>query len=173
MIRKIYTNLLCILLFISIVCTNHSFSILPEESNDLIPIINVINIQSYPIVGGYWTVIFEVEGVADLTIIPFDGTSWGNKSFNMGFEKVGALNNRWQVYKNPYMTENLILMGFRGSQFLETGAVYAPYIPLMMTPLIYDPVNLTPRKGIMTRYAKYVVRPEFFAKIVVAGMNYV
>ena len=51
-------------------------------------------------------------------------------------------------------------MGFRGSQFLETGAVFAPYIPLIMTPLVYDPDTFAPRKGLLTRYAKKVVRPE-------------
>jgi hypothetical protein len=69
------------------------------------------------------------------------------------------------------MTENVILMGYRGAQFLETGAVYAPYIPLMMTPLVYDPTDFTPRKGVMTRYAKKVVRPEFYGKIYVKGLN--
>ena len=83
----------------------------------------------------------------------------------MGVQKVGALNNRFTVYKNPYMKDNTILMGFRGTQFLETGAVYAPYIPLIMTPLVYDPTNFTPRKGVMTRYAKKVVRPEFYGKV--------
>ena len=60
------------------------------------------------------------------------------------------------------MTDNLILMGFRGNNFLETGAVYAPYIPLVQTPLVYDPVNFTPRRGVMTSYAKKIVRPEFY-----------
>jgi len=96
----------------------------------------------------------------------------GNKmNFAMGVQKVGAINNRYQVYKNPYMTENTILLGYRGSQFLETGAVYAPYVPLMMTPLVYDPTNFTPRKGVMTRYAKKMVRPEFYGKIWVGGLN--
>ena len=93
--------------------------------------------------------------------------------FAMGVAKVGDLAQRWQVYKNPYMTDNKILIGFRGSNFLETGAVYAPYVPLIMTPLIYDPVNFVPRKGVMTRYAKKVVRPEFFGKIYVGGTNFI
>jgi hypothetical protein len=66
-----------------------------------------------------------------------------------------------------------MLMGFRGNQFLETGAVYAPYIPLIMTPLVYDPQNFTPRRGVMTRYAKKVVRPEFFGKIYIDKLNLV
>ena len=95
------------------------------------------------------------------------------KSFAMGVQRVGALNNRYTVYKNPYMLENKILVGFRGSNFLETGAVYAPYVPLIMTPLVYDPKNFTPRKGVMTRYAKKMVRPEFYGEVVVADVNYV
>jgi hypothetical protein len=93
--------------------------------------------------------------------------------YAMGVQKVGSLNNRYKVYKNPYMLENDILLGFRGSNFLETGAVYAPYVPLIMTPLVYDPVNFTPRKGVMTRYAKKMVRPEFYGKVIVADVNYV
>ena len=94
-----------------------------------------------------------------------------NTEYAMGVQKVGAINNRYTVYKNPYMTENVILMGFRGKQFLETGAVFAPYIPLIMTPLVYDPNTFTPRKGLMTRYAKKMLRPEFYGKIIVSGLN--
>ena len=101
-----------------------------------------------------------------------DGAST-NKSYAMGVQKAGMLNNRWTVYKNPYQFENTILVGFRGSNFLETGAVYAPYVPLIMTPLVYDPTNFTPRKGVMTRYAKEIVRPEFYGKVIVADINYV
>jgi len=98
-------------------------------------------------------------------------TDGDKMQFAMGVQKVGAINSRFQVYKNPYMTENTILMGYRGSQFLETGAVYAPYIPLIMTPLVYDPEDFTPRKGVMTRYAKKIVRPEFYGKIFVEGLD--
>jgi len=110
------------------------------------------------------TILESIPGYAADT----DGTQL---NFAMGVQKVGALNNRFQVYKNPYMKENTILLGFRGTQFLETGAVYAPYIPLIMTPLVYDPTNFTPRKGVMTRYAKKMVRPEFYGKIQVAGLD--
>jgi hypothetical protein len=92
-------------------------------------------------------------------------------NYAFGVQKIGALNSRYKVYKNPYMLENTILMGFRGNQFLESGAVYAPYVPLIMTPLVYDPNTFTPRKGIMTRYAKKMVRPEFYGKVVVIDTN--
>ena len=92
-------------------------------------------------------------------------------SYAFGVQKVGSINGRYKVYKNPYMTENKILLGFRGSQFLESGAVFAPYIPLIMTPLVYDPNTFTPRKGIMTRYAKKMLRPEFYGRIFVADLT--
>jgi hypothetical protein len=104
----------------------------------------------------------------------FASTSNGDvtvASYAFGVQKMGQINNRYTVYKNPYMKENTILMGFKGSQFLETGAVFAPYIPLIMTPLIYDPNTFVPRKGLLTRYAKKMVRPEFYGKIYVSGLN--
>ena len=110
------------------------------------------------------TILESIPGFAADT----DGTKM---EFAAGVQKIGAINNRYTVYKNPYMKENVILMGFRGAQFLETGAVFSPYIPLIMTPLVYDPVNFTPRKGVMTRYAKKVVRPEFYGKVYVAGLE--
>jgi hypothetical protein len=98
----------------------------------------------------------------------------GNKSqFAAGVQVAGSLQNRFTVYKNPYMTENKILVGFRGSNFLETGAVYSPYVPLIMTPLVYDPNDFTPRKGVMTRYAKKMIRPEFYGTINCKDLNIV
>ena len=119
---------------------------------------------------------FLVTSPAVATILEsipgFAADTDGNKmEFAAGVQKIGSINSRYTVYKNPYMTENVILMGFRGAQFLETGAVFSPYIPLIMTPLVYDPVNFTPRKGVMTRYAKKVVRPEFYGKVYVHGLN--
>ena len=112
------------------------------------------------------TILESIPGFAADT----DGAA-DNMKYAFGVQKIGQLNSRYKVYKNPYMLENTILMGFRGNQFLETGAVYAPYIPLIMTPLVYDPSTFTPRKGIMTRYAKKMVRPEFYGKVVVANLN--
>ena len=100
-------------------------------------------------------------------------TNGDKMQFAMGVQKVGMLNSRYTVYKNPYMTDNVVLLGYRGAQFLETGAVYAPYIPLIMTPLVYDPTNFTPRKGVMTRYAKKMVRPEFYGTVKIHGLHLV
>jgi hypothetical protein len=104
----------------------------------------------------------------------FASTSNGDvtaATYAFGVQKMGQINNRYTVYKNPYMKENTILMGFKGSQFLETGAVFAPYIPLIMTPMVYDPDTFVPRKGLLTRYAKKMVRPEFYGKIYINGLN--
>ena len=112
------------------------------------------------------TVLESIPGYASTS----DGDA-SKASYAFGVQKAGAINNRYTVYKNPYMKENTILMGFRGSQFLEAGAVFAPYIPLIMTPMVYDPDTFVPRKGLLTRYAKKVVRPEFYGKILVSGLN--
>ena len=93
------------------------------------------------------------------------------QEFSMGVSKIGQVAGRYTVYKNPYMTENNILVGFRGSNFLETGAVYSPYVPLITTPLVYDPSDFTPRKGVMTRYAKKMIRPEFYGNIKVKSLD--
>ena len=112
------------------------------------------------------TILESIPGFASTS----DGDA-AKMSYAFGVQKAGTINSRYTVYKNPYMTENTILMGFRGGQFLEAGAVFAPYIPLIMTPLVYDPNTFTPRKGLLTRYAKKVVRPEFYGKIFVEGLN--
>jgi len=108
------------------------------------------------------TILESIPGFASTS----DGEAT-KMNYAFGIQKAGNLNNRYQVYKNPYMTENVILMGYRGAQFLETGAVFAPYVPLIMTPLVYDPDTFTPRKGLLTRYAKKMIRPEFYGRIFV------
>ena len=125
--------------------------------------------------GGANFIVVSPETATILESIPgYMTTSDGDVSTNqyaMGVQRAGTLNNRYTVYKNPYQFENTILVGFRGSNFLETGAVYAPYVPMIMTPLVYDPVNFTPRKGVMTRYAKKMVRPEFYGLVIVADVD--
>ena len=112
------------------------------------------------------TVIESIPGFASNS----DGDASKGK-FAFGIQKMGQMNSRYDVYKNPYMTEGTILMGYRGSQFLETGAVFAPYIPLIMTPLVYDPDTFTPRKGLLTRYAKKMIRPEFYGRVFVSNTS--
>jgi hypothetical protein len=112
------------------------------------------------------TIIESIPGFASNS----DGDA-AKMSYAFGVQKAGSMNGRYQVYKNPYMTDNTILMGYRGGQFLEAGAVFSPYIPLIMTPLVYDPTTFTPRKGLLTRYAKKMLRPEFYGRIYVSNLN--
>jgi hypothetical protein len=112
------------------------------------------------------TILESIPGFASNS----DGDA-AKMKYAFGVQKAGQMNSRYDVYKNPYMKENVILMGYRGGQFLEAGAVFAPYIPLIMTPMVYDPNTFTPRKGLLTRYAKKVVRPEFYGQIRIGGLD--
>lgn len=92
-------------------------------------------------------------------------------TMTIGSEPVGNLNNRYTVYKDPYFPENKILIGLKGNTFLESGYIYAPYVPLILTPVIYAQEDFSPRKGIMTRYGKKMVRSDFYATITVMDMG--
>lgn len=130
-------------------------------------------IQKLTLRGGANFLVVSPDVATILESIPgyVVSTDGDQAKFAMGVARVGSFASRFQVYKNPYMTDNVVLVGFRGNNFLETGAVYAPYIPLIQTPLVYDPVNFTPRRGVMTRYAKKVVRPEFYGKVIIADLD--
>jgi len=92
-------------------------------------------------------------------------------SMTIGAEKVGSLSNRFTVYKDPYFPRNKVLVGYKGSAYLESGYVYAPYVPLIVTPTIFAPEDFTPRKGVMTRYGKKMVRADFFGTVTCLDMN--
>lgn len=91
--------------------------------------------------------------------------------FSMGIEKAGTLGNRFTVYKVPHFYKNVILVGYKGEEWLSTGYVYAPYIPLIVTPTVYEPNNFTPTKAVMTRYAKQIIRGDMYGKVVVKGLG--
>ena len=88
----------------------------------------------------------------------------------VGAVKVGAMSKKWDVYVDPYFPRNLCLVGRNGGSFLETGYVYAPYVPLQVTPTIFGTEDFVPRKGVMTRYAKKMVRPDMYGLVVVRGL---
>ena len=92
-------------------------------------------------------------------------------ALSIGAEKIGSLSNRFTVYKDPYFPRNKVLIGYKGGSYLETGYVYAPYVPLIVTPTIFAPEDFTPRKGVMTRYGKKMVRSDFYGTVTCLDMN--
>jgi len=100
-----------------------------------------------------------------------DGEGQVGAPMTIGADKAGTLSNRFTVYKDPYFPRNRILVGYKGGSYLETGYVYAPYVPLIVTPTIFQPEDFTPRKGVMTRYGKKMVRSDFYGTVTVLDMN--
>jgi hypothetical protein len=100
-----------------------------------------------------------------------DGQGQVSSPMSIGCEKVGTLSNRFTVYKDPYFPRNKVLVGYKGGSYLETGYVYAPYVPLIVTPTIFAPEDFTPRKGVMTRYGKKMVRSDFYGTVTVLDLN--
>ena len=89
---------------------------------------------------------------------------------DIGAVKVGALSRKFDVMVDPYFPRNVLLVGRRGNSFLESGYVYAPYVPLQTTPTIFGVEDFVPRKGVMTRYAKKMVRPDMYGLVIVRGL---
>ncbi len=100
-----------------------------------------------------------------------DGEGQVGSPFTIGAEAIGTLSNRFTVYRDPYFPRNRILVGYKGGSYLETGYVYSPYVPLIVTPTIFAPEDFTPRKGVMTRYGKKMVRTDFYGTVTVLDMN--
>jgi len=100
-----------------------------------------------------------------------DGQGQVGVPFSMGAAAVGSLSNRFTVYKDPYFPRNKVLVGYKGGSYLETGYVYAPYVPLIVTPTIFQPEDFTPRKGVMTRYGKKMVRADFYGTVTVMDLD--
>jgi hypothetical protein len=123
--------------------------------------------------GANWIVVSsEVSAVFDdLEYFHVSNAGAEQDQYNMGIEKVGTLAGRYQVYRDPYFPANKILIGHKGKSLLDAGYIYAPYVPLQLTPTMYNPFNMTPIKGIMTRYAKKMVNNRYFATINVQGIQ--
>jgi len=103
--------------------------------------------------------------------LKIDGQGQVSAPFSLGAAAIGSLSNRFTVYKDPYFPRNKILVGYKGGSYLETGYVYAPYVPLIVTPTIFAPEDFTPRKGVMTRYGKKMVRSDFYGTVTVLNMD--
>jgi hypothetical protein len=103
--------------------------------------------------------------------VDLDKNGQAGTPFSIGCEAVGQLSNRFTVYKDPYFPRNKILIGYKGGSYLESGYIYAPYVPLIVTPTIFAPEDFSPRKGVMTRYGKKLTRADFYGTVTVLDLN--
>ena len=147
-----------------------------DWNQTLITAINQISAQIHKSTlrgGANWIVVSsEISAIFDdLEYFHVSNAAPDQDQYNMGIERVGTLSGRYQVYRDPYFPPNTVLLGHKGSSLLDTGYVYAPYVPLQLTPTMYNPFNFTPIKGIMTRYAKKMVNNRFYGVISVAGLQ--
>ena len=147
-----------------------------DWNQTLITRINQVSAQIHKAVlrgGASWIVVSpEVSAVFDdLEYFHVSNASPEQDKYNMGIEKIGTLSGRYQVYRDPYAPANTILIGHRGRTILESGYIYAPYIPLQLTPVMYNPFDFKPIRGIMTRYAKKMVLNRYFGRILCDGLT--
>jgi hypothetical protein len=147
-----------------------------DWNQTLITAINQISAQIHKSTlrgGANWIIVSsEISAIFDdLEYFHVSNASPEQDQFNMGIERVGTLSGRYQVYRDPYFPANTVLIGHKGTSLLDTGYIYAPYVPLQLTPTMYNPFNFTPIKGIMTRYAKKMVNNRFYGRITVDGVR--
>ena len=112
----------------------------------------------------------EVANILEFTSGFRASVTADSETGSIGAVAVGSLSKKFDVIVDPYFLRNVVLVGRRGSSFLESGYVYAPYVPLQTTPTIFGPEDFVPRKGVMTRYAKQMVRPDMYGLVVVRGL---
>ena len=147
-----------------------------DWNQTLITAINQISAQIHKSTlrgGANWIVVSsEISAIFDdLEYLHVSNAAPEQDQYNMGIERVGTLAGRYQVYRDPYFPPNQVLIGHKGTSLLDTGYIYAPYVPLQLTPTMYNPFNFTPIKGIMTRYAKKMVNNRFYGRITVDGVR--
>jgi hypothetical protein len=147
-----------------------------DWNQTLITAINQISAQIHKSTlrgGANWIVVSsEISAIFDdLEYFHVSNAAPEQDQYNMGIERVGTLAGRYQVFRDPYFPPNQVLMGHKGTSLLDTGYIYAPYVPLQLTPTMYNPFNFTPIKGIMTRYAKKMVNNRFYGRITVDGVR--
>jgi hypothetical protein len=147
-----------------------------DWNQTLITAINQISAQIHKSTlrgGANWIVVSsEISAIFDdLEYFHVSNAAPEQDQYNMGIERVGTLSGRYQVYRDPYFPANTVLIGHKGTSLLDTGYIYAPYVPLQLTPTMYNPFNFTPIKGIMTRYAKKMVNNRFYGRIIVDGVR--
>ena len=147
-----------------------------DWNQTLITKINQISAQIHKATlrgGASWIVVSpEVSAVFDdLEYFHVSNAAPEQDKYNMGIEKIGTLSGRYQVYRDPYSPANTVLIGHKGTSILETGYIYAPYVPMQLTPVMYNPFDFTPIRGIMTRYAKKMVLNRYYGRIFCDGLQ--
>jgi hypothetical protein len=156
--------------------TNTYYGVQKDWNQTLITKINQISAQIHKATlrgGASWVVVSpEVSAVFDdLEYFHVSNAAPEQDKYNMGIEKIGTLSGRYQVYRDPYAPANTVLVGHKGTSILETGYIYAPYVPMQLTPVMYNPFDFTPIRGIMTRYAKKMVLNRYYGRIFCDGLQ--
>jgi hypothetical protein len=139
-------------------------------------LINQISAQIHKAVlmGGANFVVVSTEISAMLNDLEYFHVTDANAeavNYSLGIEKVGSLQGRYTVYVDPYAPAESCILGHKGNSLLDTGYIYAPYVPMQLTPTIYNAANFAPVKGIITRYAKKMVNNRFYGAIVCSGLQ--
>lgn len=146
-----------------------------EWNQTLLTAINQVSAQIHKATlrGGANFIVCSAEISAifdDLEYFHVSNAAPEQDKYNMGIERIGALSGRYQVYRDPYFPADTILMGHKGTSLLDTGYVYAPYVPMQLTPTMYNPFTFAPVKGLMTRYAKKMVNNRYYGIIKVKNI---
>jgi len=147
-----------------------------DWNQTLITKVNQISAQIHKAVlrgGASWIVVSpEISAVFDdLEYFHVSNAAPEQDKYNMGIEKIGTLSGRYQVYRDPYSPPNTMLIGHKGSSILESGYIYAPYVPMQLTPVMYNPFDFKPIRGIMTRYAKKMILNRYYGRIFCDGLE--
>lgn len=156
--------------------SNPYFGTQKDWNQTLVTKINQLSAQIHKSVlrgGASWIVVSpEVSAVFDdLEYFHVSNAAPEQDKYNMGIEKIGVLSGRYLVYRDPYAPANTILIGHKGSSILESGYIYAPYVPMQLTPVLYNPFDFKPIRGIMTRYAKKMILNRYYARIFCDGLQ--
>lgn len=152
------------------------YGVQKDWNQTLVTKINQISAQIHKATlrgGASWVVVSpEVSAVFDdLEYFHVSNAAPEQDKYNMGIEKIGTLSGRYLVYRDPYAPANTVLVGHKGTSILETGYIYAPYVPMQLTPVMYNPFDFTPIRGIMTRYAKKMVLNRYYGRIYCDGLQ--
>lgn len=155
--------------------SNNGYYTQKDWNQTLVTAINQVSAQIHKATlrgGANWIVCSaEVSAIFDdLEYFHVSNAAPEEDKFNMGIERVGSLSGRYQVYRDPYFPADTILLGHKGTSLLDTGYIYAPYIPMQLTPTMYNPFTFAPVKGIMTRYAKKMVNNRFYGVVKVRNI---